>query len=116
RLGDGVHGCREQRDVQVDRLGEAGGKVDIAGHDGRMRGNEQDVVEGERFTDDTHGVSSWRKNRLYPPVHPGLAQRLAGFDATPPDGAARASDRRALTLGRRCSTVTFPLPSRESAS
>ena len=34
--------------------GEAGLEADVAGNDEGMRGNEQDVVERQRFPDDTH--------------------------------------------------------------
>jgi CBS domain-containing protein len=54
RFGHRVHGGREERDVELDRPGEAGGEADFAGEDGRVGGNEQDVVESERLLDDAH--------------------------------------------------------------
>ena len=54
RLGHGIHGGRQQRDVQLDAAGEAGGEADFAGKDVRVGGNEQYVVESERLLDDAH--------------------------------------------------------------
>ncbi len=47
RLGDGVHGGAEQRDVEPDRARERGGDVGVARQDARGGGDEQHVVEGE---------------------------------------------------------------------
>jgi hypothetical protein len=57
-LGDGVHRGRDQGQVQPDPARQAGGKVDFARQDVRVRGYEQDVVEGECFLDDSHGRQS----------------------------------------------------------
>jgi hypothetical protein len=54
RLGDRVHRGGHDRDLDADRAGEARGQRDFAGNDRGMRGDEQDVVERERGTDDTH--------------------------------------------------------------
>ena len=40
--------------LSVIDAGEAGCEADVAGNDGGMGGNEQDVVERQRFADDTH--------------------------------------------------------------
>jgi hypothetical protein len=53
-IGDGVHRRGNQRDVEADRGREAGGERDVAGNDGGMRGDQQYVVEGQRFADNTH--------------------------------------------------------------
>ena len=47
RFRDRIHGCRDQRDVQLDAAGEARLRADIARMNDRMPGNEQDVVEGK---------------------------------------------------------------------
>ena len=46
-LGDGVHGRRDERHAQRDVAGEAGGRVDVAGHDVGAAGQQQDVVVGQ---------------------------------------------------------------------
>ena len=66
RLGDRVHRRRQQRDVERDRPREAGVEGDFAGYDGGVRGDQQDVVERQRFADDSHRNFSLRKNGLYP--------------------------------------------------
>jgi hypothetical protein len=50
-LGHRVHGRREQRDAELDRPRQAGAGVGLAGQDGGFRGDEKNVVEGERFAD-----------------------------------------------------------------
>ena len=54
RLGHRVHRRRDERDVERDRAGEAGLEGDVAGNDEGMGGDQQDVVERQRFPDDTH--------------------------------------------------------------
>ena len=53
-FGDGIHRRGEQRDVERDGAGEAGGETDFAWNDGRVSRNEQNVVEGQRFLDYAH--------------------------------------------------------------
>ncbi len=55
RLGDGIHRCRQQRDVQGDIAGKLGAQTDIARQDVRMCRKQQHIVEGESFLCDTHG-------------------------------------------------------------
>ena len=54
RLGDRVHRRRHERNVERDAAGEAGLEGDVAGYDEGMCGDQQDVVERQRFADDTH--------------------------------------------------------------
>ena len=62
RLGDGVHGCGQQRNVQLDATGQAGLEADVLGQDFGVTGDEQDVVEGECFLADTqHGGAPGRE-------------------------------------------------------
>ena len=49
RLGDRVHGRRDDRDRQTNRWGEARGRVDVVGQHLRPSRHEQDVVEGQAF-------------------------------------------------------------------
>ena len=53
-----------ERDVQLDRAGEAGFEADFAGQDGRVGGNEQDVVERERLLDDAHSQNPSSQNEI----------------------------------------------------
>jgi hypothetical protein len=57
-LGDRVHGGGDEGQVQPYPAGEAGRQVDLARQHLRVRGYEQDVVEGECFLDDSHGRHS----------------------------------------------------------
>jgi len=54
RLGDGVHGGREQRHVQADAPGQLRGEVHLAGQNLGIGGHEQDVVERQSFFEDSH--------------------------------------------------------------
>jgi hypothetical protein len=54
-LGDGVHRRGHERQVEPDAAGQARREVDLARKHVRVRGYEQDVVEGECFLDDAHG-------------------------------------------------------------
>ena len=65
-FGDRVHRRRQQRDVERNACGEAGLEADVAGDDGGMRGNQQDVVERQCFPDDTHVTFSYAQKRIIP--------------------------------------------------
>jgi hypothetical protein len=54
-LGHGIHGGRYQGNVQADVARYLGGQADIAGKDGGVRGDEQDVVECECLGYHSHG-------------------------------------------------------------
>jgi hypothetical protein len=54
RLGHGVHGRGQHRNVQADVARQARGKIDVARQDVRVCGDERDVVESERFGEDAH--------------------------------------------------------------
>ena len=62
--------------------GEAGGEADVAGKDDGVGGNEQDVVEGERFLDDTHGNFSYAQKRIIPASTAGPQAALRAGRAT----------------------------------
>ena len=49
RLGDGVHGGRDERGAESDVMGELGLGADLGGDDLAVGGDEQDIVEGECF-------------------------------------------------------------------
>ncbi len=49
RLGDGIHGGGDDRDVERDRARDVGADVDFRGEHVRMAGFQEDVVERERF-------------------------------------------------------------------
>jgi len=50
RLGNRIHGCREEGDLQTDRLGQLGRRVDRGRDDLRVAGNQQHVIEGQSLT------------------------------------------------------------------
>jgi hypothetical protein len=54
RFGDSIHGGGNHRHIQLDATGETSLQADIAGQDAGFGGDEQDVVEGERFLQNTH--------------------------------------------------------------
>ena len=49
RLGHGIHGRGEQRDVEVKVAGQAGPQADVLGQDLGVAGYEKDVVERQGF-------------------------------------------------------------------
>jgi hypothetical protein len=55
-LGDRVHGRGHQRHPQRDTPGQPGGDVRFVRQDRRMRGQEQNVVEGERGRSELAGT------------------------------------------------------------
>ena len=55
RFGHRVHGGGDQRNAQLDRLGEAGAGIDLGGKDFGGAGHQQDIVEGQGFADGLAG-------------------------------------------------------------
>ncbi len=53
-LGNGVHGRRNQRNVQADVAGELGARVHVLGQDLGIVRHQQDVVESEGFGEEAH--------------------------------------------------------------
>jgi hypothetical protein len=53
-FGHGIHRCRDERQVETDIAGDGGGEVGVARQDGRVRGNQQHVVESQRFAQKAH--------------------------------------------------------------
>ena len=51
RLGDRVHGGRDQRDAELDLARQPGADVDLGGQDRGMRRLEQDIIERQSFPD-----------------------------------------------------------------
>ena len=51
RFGDRVHGGGDQRNAELDRLGEAGAGIDLGGKDFGGAGHQQHIVEGQGFAD-----------------------------------------------------------------
>ena len=63
-LGHGVHRRRNNRQVQTQAVCEPGGEGDVLGQDGRVRGDERDIVVRERFSlDAEHGRSGGNEAR-----------------------------------------------------
>jgi hypothetical protein len=54
RLCHRIHCRRYERDVQLERSGEAGLEGNIARQNARVGGKEENVVEGQRHLDDAH--------------------------------------------------------------
>ena len=54
RLGDRVHGGRQQRHIEPDPARDAGGEIDLAWQNFRVGRNQEDIVEGESFFEDSH--------------------------------------------------------------
>jgi len=53
-LGDRVHGGREQGQIEPNTAGDARRQIHLSGQDFRVGGDEEDVVEGEGFFEDSH--------------------------------------------------------------
>ena len=60
-FGHGVHGGRDHRKIQGDFAGQAGAKLNVAGEDFGVGGDEQNVVKGECLLQETHLVTSKQK-------------------------------------------------------
>ena len=56
RLGHGVHGRGQQRDIQADGARKGGFQVHVLGQDARMGRKQQDIVKGEGFLGNSHGA------------------------------------------------------------
>ena len=54
RFSHGIHRRRNERDVQRNVAGELGRKLYVAGEDRRVGGDEQHVIEGQRFLYQPH--------------------------------------------------------------
>ena len=66
RFGDGIHRRRNQRNVERNIAGKAGFDGSVARQNRRVRGDEQEVVEGVGFTGKPHDANSCsRKAVLY---------------------------------------------------
>jgi hypothetical protein len=50
RFSHGVHGRGDQGQVQLDVAGKPGGERGVLGQDLGIRGHQQHIVEGERFS------------------------------------------------------------------
>ena len=61
RLGDGVHGGRDERGIEGDAARELGLRADLVGYHLAIGGNQQDIVEGEGFGDrgEDHILPFW---------------------------------------------------------
>jgi hypothetical protein len=55
-FGDRVHGRGQQRHVEFDVAGQAGLELGLPGQDTGMCRHQRDVVKGQGFLDDAHGV------------------------------------------------------------
>src|SRR3954465_11800997 len=64
RLGDRVHGRRDDRDIQLEVAGEPGAEAGVARQDARVGGKKQNIVEGQRLLDHPHEVLA-RKAAFY---------------------------------------------------
>jgi len=75
RFGYRVHRGGQQRNIETDGTREPGGQAYIAGQDGGVGRNQQNIVEGQGFLDHSH-LAFPRKSALYakrrkPPSKPG---------------------------------------------
>ena len=60
-LGHGVHGRGDDRDIERNLAGDAGADVGVGRQQLGQSGLEQDVVEGERFAQDSVGFHVHRQ-------------------------------------------------------
>jgi hypothetical protein len=63
-LGHRVHGGRDERQVQSDLAGQLGREAGLAGQNGRIGRQQENIVEGQGLLDQPHRGSSWRKAEL----------------------------------------------------
>ena len=79
RLGHRVHGGRHQGQIQGDVAGEQSGQRGVLGEDLGVRGDQQHIVEGQRFAEEAHGESS--KKSIVPT---GFSVELLQYPALAP--------------------------------
>ena len=77
-FGHGVHGGGDQRNAQLDRLGQAGAGIDLAGKDFGGAGHQQDIVEGQGFADGLVG-HGWRGSIWSAEAVPAVPQPAQGL-------------------------------------
>ena len=68
RFGHRVHGGGNQGNAQLDRLGQAGLGIDLAGEDFGGAGHQENIVEGQGFADGLAGCISRRPSWSAEPV------------------------------------------------
>ena len=73
-FGHGVHRGRQQRNVQRDIPGQFGSQGRVGREDVGVGRDEQHIIEGECFLDQTHRDSCRRKSELYR-NHPAASRR-----------------------------------------
>ena len=59
RFGYGVHRRRDQGNAQLDRPGQAGAGIGLAGQDFGGAGHQKDIVEGQGFADGLAGIGAF---------------------------------------------------------
>ena len=59
-LGDGVHRRRDQWNIEPDVARQRRPQVHISGHDVRIGRDQQHIIEGKCFLNDTHGMAPVR--------------------------------------------------------
>ena len=55
RFGDRVHGGGQDRQIETDRAGELRAQIGVARQEIGVRRDQEHVVEGECFLENTHG-------------------------------------------------------------
>ncbi len=65
RFGHGIHRGGQQRNVQRDIAGELGAQGSLGRKNVGVGRDEQHVIEGECFLEETHSISYRRKSELY---------------------------------------------------
>ena len=77
-LGDGVHGGRDDRDVERDGAGQPGAGVGGGRQDLGVAGDQQHVVEGERLVDARGRRRRWGRGGCRMPWAGGPFRYLGG--------------------------------------
>jgi hypothetical protein len=109
RLGDGVHGARQDRDAQRDLAGDPGRGVDLARDDVGLAGQQHDVVVGEAQQPERRGVGGVVRHRVDHQGTSGAGARTSGRRVLDCSGRATPA-RPAGRLGSAAMSQPSPEP------
>ena len=68
-LGDGIHGGADDRDVELDLVGELRGEIHVRGEHVALRRDQKHIVKGQAFTHKTAGIEFAETHMILPPTY-----------------------------------------------
>ena len=68
-LGDGIHGGADDRDVQLDLVGELRGEIHVRGEHVALGRDQKHIVKGQAFAHKTAGIEFAETHMILPPTY-----------------------------------------------